>query len=52
MIMKSNGFLIHDKVILNQKKTANWRIMLVNAKKFLYTAKVHSYLLVFKKSEN
>ena len=48
-IMYDLGFKIHDKVICNQKKTANWRIMMVNAKKFLYTAKVHQYLLVFKK---
>jgi len=47
-IMLKLGFTIHDKVICNQKKTANWRIMLKNAKKFLYTAKVHQYLLVFK----
>ena len=48
-IMERNGFKIHDKVILNQKGTANWRIMMVNAKRFKYTAKVHQYLLVFKR---
>tara|TARA_R110000744_G_scaffold193550_3_gene312445 strand:- start:11686 stop:12396 length:711 start_codon:yes stop_codon:yes gene_type:complete len=47
-IMNELGFKTADKIIVNQTKTANWRVMMVNAKRFKYTAKVHQYLLVFK----
>ena len=47
-IMNKLGFKTADKIIVNQKKTANWRVMMINSKKFKYTAKVHQYLLIFK----
>ena len=48
-IMKKLGMKIKDKVILNQKKTTNYRMYLPQSKRLGYTAKVHQYLLVFEK---
>mgnify|MGYP003627565719 FL=1 len=50
-IMHSLGFETWDKVIVNQKKCIPYLRMGTNAKRFLYTAKVHQYLLVFKKKK-
>ena len=50
-IMYKLGFDIHDKVIVNQKSSTPYLRMGKNCKKFLYTAKVHQYLLVFKKKK-
>ena len=47
-IMYKLGFKIHDKVIVSQKKITPYLKMMTNCKRFLYTAKVHQYLLVFK----
>jgi|TARA_R110002110_G_scaffold110715_3_gene275892 DNA modification methylase len=48
-IMNKLGFHTHDKVIVNQKPITPYLRMMRNCKRFLYTAKVHQYLLVFKK---
>ena len=50
-IMYKLGFEIHDKVIVNQKSSTPYLRMGKNCKRFLYTAKVHQYLLVFKKKK-
>ena len=48
-IMKELGMECVDKVILSQKKKVCYRIMLPQCKRLCYSAKVHHYLLVFKK---
>ncbi len=48
-IMEKLGMILKDKVILSQKKTTNYCIMLPQSTRLGYTAKVHGYLLVFEK---
>ena len=48
-IMLGLGFRTHDKVIVSQKKITPYLKMMTNAKRFAYTAKVHQYLLIFKR---
>jgi len=48
-IMLKLGFKTFDKVIINQKPITPYLKMMHNAKRFGYTAKVHQYLLVFKR---
>ena len=48
-IMKELGMTCVDKVILSQKKKVNYKIMFPQCCRLGYSAKVHQYLLVFKK---
>jgi DNA modification methylase len=48
-MMNELGFATYDKVIVSQKKTTPYLRMIRNCSKFLYSAKVHQYLLIFKK---